>query len=83
MLMILLACAEPEPCDTLCEAAGFDGVEELGHDDGSVSCACSGGDGLGGALTQEACDAYCAEVGGEPEVQSQSGIDDTCFCSSD
>ena len=81
-LLLLLACdREPQPCDDLCEAAGFSGVEE--YDDG---CYCSGGDGLGGSLDQAACEDYCVAVGGsadDAEVTSTQGTDDTCLCVSE
>ncbi|MCB9763810.1 MAG: hypothetical protein H6739_28835 [Alphaproteobacteria bacterium] len=80
-----LACADPEPCDTLCESAGFDSVEETGDASG-LTCLCSGGEGLGGLVTEDDCATYCAAVGSgadSAEVLNTNGSDDTCFCSSD
>lgn len=72
LILLSLACADPEPCDVLCDAAGFDNLSET-SDASGLTCHCSGGDGLGGSVTEEACDDCCASVGGgDAEVQQRS-----------
>ncbi|MBX2797742.1 MAG: hypothetical protein KTR31_08745 [Myxococcales bacterium] len=78
-LSVVAACsAEPELCDRLCVDAGFQNVEET-----SEGCFCSSGNGLGGSLTQDACEEYCLAVESSTEdavVASTQGPDDSCLC---
>jgi hypothetical protein len=76
--LLALACAQPEPCDTLCESSGFQNIEETNE-----GCFCSESDGLGGRLTQDACDDYCDALGaGAGTLESTQETDDTCVCES-
>ena len=80
-LVLTFGCAaEPEPCDALCESAGFQGIEEFAD-----GCYCSMPDGLGGELSQDACEGYCRDVGGSADEAALASTDtpnDTCLCES-
>jgi hypothetical protein len=81
LLTLLTACAEPQHCDDLCESSGFEGIDEL-----QEGCFCSAPNGLGGAVSQEACENYCVATGGAVEdatVENTNGVDDTCLCASE
>lgn len=82
LFLALSACAgEPQYCDTLCEDAGFDGIDELAE-----GCFCSAPSGLGGSITESACQDYCEDVGGSAEdalLETTDTTDDTCLCASE
>ncbi len=77
-MIVLVGCGgAADPCDTLCEDAGFSGIDAT-----SDGCFCSAG-GLGGSLTVEACDTYCADVHGSADdarLETTTTLDDSCVC---
>lgn len=77
---LVAACGAADPCDTLCEDAGFDGVD-VAED----RCSCSSPAGLGGALSLSDCQDYCETVGAGADgavLSTEETEDDTCVCGS-
>ena len=77
-LLLATACSdEPQPCDDLCEAGGFEGIEET-----EAGCTCSSSEGLGGEITDDACAGYCEAIGADPDdaVVSSDGESHSCSC---
>lgn len=67
-------------CAGLCTDAGFSGGTETDYGGGLVECVC---EGSGGAITQDACSAYCSgyDVDAAHSYLSENAApNDKCVC---
>lgn len=68
-----LACdSEDGPCDNMCDQGAFGNVDEF-SDNGTLTCECSRK-----SPSQNACEAYCEEVGGSADNATVDGKRCTC-----
>ncbi|MCO4747645.1 MAG: hypothetical protein KC912_22810 [Proteobacteria bacterium] len=79
LLVVLIAgCGSADPCDALCDDAGFSGVDVTAE-----GCFCSAGSGLGGELNLSNCEDYCTETTGSDafaHLESSLTSNDSCVC---
>lgn len=77
----LASCAsDPQPCDTLCESAGYQNISET-----EEGCFCATPEGLGGQLDASGCETYCDAIGADPDdavLTTTETANDTCLCPS-